>query len=275
MVRRRVLAARAALAGGLALGLACAAQPAGELPRPASGAGAQHFESLGPVRLAGTWLRPTGGGPGAAGPRRGLVLGEGGALGLLGSPSLQGISWSRRGETLLLRTRAGLRAQSATQSLRIAQLGPGRLELVAAKAGASGWAGSYRRDDDAAALVTGRVMPAQQLDFAAPAAIRVELARLDAQGRAGERFADQTLPFPRGAEAVDFFLVCARSRLPAEGARFGVVAELTAGGVRFFETPQPLHVDLRAPATGLELRLAPVGAGRRSGAPLRAGSDPV
>ena len=227
----------------LALGACAAPKPAA--PPPA------HPPAPVVAPLSGTWMRPIG--SGVAG-REGMSFAADGSLGLLGIHTMSGLTWRVEGETLIVTTNSGRDPAPIESRLRIEELGADRLRLAA---DAAYLAGSYQRDDAAAARVTGSVTYPERIALPAEAAVHVAL--WDTSTAADARLvASQVVPTAGRQVPIPFALTYATADIDASHS-YALQASIVAGGELRFQSRAATPVITQGHPATVELVVAPAG----------------
>jgi len=227
-----------------ALGLAgCAAKHG---PPPAAAAHAAPVVAP----LSGTWMRPIG--SGVAG-REGMSFAADGSLGLVGIHTMSGLTWRVEGDALIVTTSSGRSAEAVESRLHIDELGAERLRL---SADAEYLAGTYQREDGAAARVTGSVTYPQRIALPPDAALHVALWDTSRADDA-RLVANEVVPTGGRQVPIPFALTYATADIDATHP-YAVEASIVAGGELRFESGAATPVITLGQPVTVELVVQPV-----------------
>ena len=237
-MRRRLVLGALALAG-------CAATKHAAPP-----AAAAHATPV-VAPLSGTWMRPIG--SGVAG-REGVSFAPDGSLGLVGIQIMSGISWRVEGDALIVTTSSPHSAAAVESRLHIEELGAERLRL---SADAEYLAGSYQRDDAAAARVTGSVTYLQRIALPPDAAVQVALWDTSRAGDA-RLVAREIVPTAGRQVPIPFALTYATADIDASHP-YALEASIVAGGELRFQSAAATPVITQGHPVAVELVVEPAG----------------
>lgn len=201
----------------------------------AGGSAAQTSKSA--DAIAGTWTRPV---PGEASAREGIVLAEGGVLGLIGAPALHGLAWRLEADHLVLTTGTARRPHPRDQRLRFSLPKPGTLVLTAA-GGDAYLVGEYRRDDAAAGRLSGTVTHRRTDPLPPTAVLHVALSDVSRVDTSAVDIAWRAIPVEGRRVPMAFDLFYDRSAIDPSRS-YALRASITDGGQRIFITKIPYPV---------------------------------